>query len=152
MKPILIRDASPDDAPALSRLMVRAYAQAFADILDAAALASRNADFFEERFYREWPMMRLAETETRDTLGLTLVRLGHIDMIFVEPAAIGRGVGAALLRDAEARGAKSLECFAANRSARRFYERMGWRLDKSYRRDFAGAAHDFVTYIRLLSR
>ncbi|MGL5737186.1 MAG: hypothetical protein ACRCYS_20200, partial [Beijerinckiaceae bacterium] len=92
MKPILIRDASPDDVPALSRLMVRAYAQAFADILDAAALASRNADFFEERFYREWPMMRLAETETRDTLGLTLVRLGHIDMIFVEPAAIGRGV------------------------------------------------------------
>ena len=73
---------------------------------------------------------------------------GHIDMIFVAPAAIGTGAGHALLVDAQARGARSLECFAANTPARRFYERHGWHVVDRYSRLFAGGMRDFVRYER----
>ncbi len=53
---------------------------------------------------------------------------------------------AALLAECEARGARSLECFRDNTKARAFYEAHGWRLARSYARDFAGDTHHFVFY------
>ena len=55
-----------------------------------------------------------------------------LDLLMVHPAHQGRGIGGALLADAEARlfGAHPvirLESFAANTSANRFYETRGWR-------------------------
>jgi GNAT superfamily N-acetyltransferase len=58
----------------------------------------------------------------------------------------GQGHGAALLADAEARGARSLEAFAANLRARRFYEARGWRKTREYERDFVGQVRAIVYY------
>ena len=41
-------------------------------------------------------------------------------------------------QEAEAQGAKSLECFRDNHGARRFYERHGWQVAREYEREFAG--------------
>ena len=81
-------------------------------------------------------------------VGFSLVTEGHLDMLFVDPAAQGTGAGKALLDEAVARGTRTLECFAANHAARRFYERQGWRLARSYARAFAGGEHHFVFYAR----
>ena len=59
------------------------------------------------------------------------------------PAA---GAGRALLADAQAHGASSLECFAANAPARHFYDRQGWRVTQAYTRFFAGRDRSFVRY------
>lgn len=61
-------------------------------------------------------------------------------------AETGQGHGAALLAHAEANGARSLEVFAANEGARRFYERAGWQVADDYEREFAGALHRFLRY------
>ena len=83
------------------------------------------------------------------TVGFLLMTDGHIDMLFMDPDASGRGGGARLLREAEASGAKSLECFRDNHGARRFYERHGWRVTREYERDFAGKSRSFVFYEKI---
>jgi putative acetyltransferase len=79
-------------------------------------------------------------------LGFLLMTDGHIDMLFMDPDAGGRGGGALLLQRAERLGAKSLECFRDNHGARRFYERHGWRIEQEYEREFAGRSRSFVLY------
>jgi putative acetyltransferase len=79
-------------------------------------------------------------------LGFLLMTDGHIDMLFMDPDAGGRGGGALLMQRAETLGAKSLECFRDNHGARRFYERHGWRVEREYEREFAGRSRSFVLY------
>lgn len=65
----------------------------------------------------------------------TAERHGHVGMIAVSGDAEGRGVGAALMRAAEAwarcRGFRrlTLNVFEANHRARRVYEHLGYRAD-----------------------
>jgi putative acetyltransferase len=66
----------------------------------------------------------------------------------MDPRASGQGGGALLLKQAEALGARSLECFRDNHGARRFYARHGWQLAKEYDRDFAGRQRSFVLYVK----
>ena len=51
-----------------------------------------------------------------------------------------------VLAQAEAAGTCSLECFRDNLRARAFYEAKGWRLTRSYEREFAGKVRAFVFY------
>ena len=62
--------------------------------------------------------------------------------------AQARGIGQALLADAESSGAITLECFRDNSQARDFYEKHGWKLTKSLRRAFCGEDYDFVLYAK----
>jgi putative acetyltransferase len=161
-----IRDATEADIPALARVAARSYAHAFATILEPDALARYGEAYFAMRFAERWPVARVAKADgellafcvmswgtapptdlkegEREPTGVAPKSHGHIDMLFADPAAIGSGVGAALLADAEARGARSLECFEANNAARRFYERHGWRVTRAYAREFAGRERRFV--------
>jgi putative acetyltransferase len=123
----------------------RSYRAAFDEILEHEVLATRDAAFFGARFGEAWERMRVAEDGGR-VLGFTLVTDGHIDMIFVDPDAAGSGAGSTLLAQAEAEGARSLECFRDNHAARRFYERRGWRLTREYERAFLGAERAFAFY------
>ncbi len=129
----------------MARVMARSYVAGFSDILEPEALAQRDVAFFETRFAESWPHMRIA-VEGDAILGLSLVTNGHLDMLFVDPVSVGAGVGAALLRNAEARGCRTLECFRDNVAARAFYERQGWRLADRYEREFAGRVRAFVGY------
>ncbi|MCK5797503.1 MAG: GNAT family N-acetyltransferase [Deltaproteobacteria bacterium] len=58
-------------------------------------------------------------------------RSAYLKLILVDPAARGRGVGAALIDDLEARhlgrAGLLLLCTADNAAARRFYEHLGYR-------------------------
>ncbi len=142
---MIVRAAAASDVGAMAGVAAASYGEAFAAILDSDALATRTAEFFAQRFEREWIAMWVAEEAGR-ILGFLELRRNHIDMLFVAPAAQGRGAGRALLAIAEANGATTLECFRDNAGARAFYERQGWRLARSYAREFGGRPHEFVWY------
>lgn len=129
----------------MAAIAERSYRTAFAGILEADVLIGRDAAYFAERFTSSRERMLVVQSgET--PVGFLLMTDGHIDMLFMDPDAGGRGGGALLLREAEALGAKSLECFRDNRAARRFYERHGWQMTRGYDREFAGRNRSFVFY------
>ncbi len=142
---MILRHATPADIDATAGVASRSYRAGFADILDTAVLSGRTPDFFAARFRLAPHLLMLAERDGA-VLGFSLMTNHHIDMLFVDTAAQRAGVGHALLAEAEARGATSLECFRANFPARRFYEARGWTLAQAYARAFAGAEHEFVRY------
>ncbi|MDQ4135178.1 MAG: GNAT family N-acetyltransferase [Pseudomonadota bacterium] len=142
---VLVREAVPEDAPALARIAARAYRAAFGAILEPEALALRDTGFFAERFGEAWPRMRVAKRGRR-ALGFSLVTGTHLDMLFVDSEAAGEGAGSALLRRVEAEGTRTLEAFRDNHAARAFYERRGWTLRRDYERDFLGRSRAFVLY------
>ena len=142
---MLIRPAGAHDIEATAAVAAAAYQGAFAAILEPAVLAVYDAGFFAKRFAATLDRLRLAVNESA-VLGFCVMTHAHIDMLFIAPAAQGSGAGSALLRDAERRGARSLECFAANMPARRFYERRGWRVTDAYRRALGGVQQRFVWY------
>jgi ribosomal protein S18 acetylase RimI-like enzyme len=137
---IIRRAVEADIAPAAA-LMAQAYATHFRPIIGDAAFGFDRAHF-EARFARE--LAELTVLDAEGLRGVLLVRDGYIAMLFA--AETGRGHGAALLAHAEAHGAQSLEVFAANEGARRFYERAGWQVMRDYEREFAGATHRFLRY------
>jgi len=148
MRPaVIVRAPVPGDVPAMAQVASDAYRAAFAPILDAAELGRRDAASFVPRFTERLADMRVAEAGGA-VVGFSLMTAGHLDMLFVAPAAQGTGAGKALLDEAVARGTRTLECFRDNHAARRFYERQGWRLARGYARDFAGTEHHFVFYAR----
>ncbi|WP_420101517.1 GNAT family N-acetyltransferase [Bosea sp. (in: a-proteobacteria)] len=140
----MIRPALPEDTPAAAALMAEAYAVHFRPILGEAALSFDTAHF-EARFARD--LADLVVLDEGGVKGLLLLTEGHIAMLFA--ATPGGGAGSALLAFAEANGARSLEVFAENEGARRFYERAGWRVVSEYARPFAGAEHRFLRYEKL---
>ena len=144
---MIVRAAGTGDIPALAAIAERSYRAAFACILEEPALQSRNASFFAERFASSWERMLVAVSHEKPA-GFLLMTDGHIDMLFMDPAASGRGGGERLLKEAEVRGARTLECFRDNDSARRFYERHGWRVEREYDREFAGRSRGFVLYAK----
>jgi len=142
---VIVRSAKPEDIPALAMIAERSYRAAFAGILEQDVLKGRDAAYFAERFTDAWERMLVVQSgETQ--CGFLLMTNEHIDMLFMDPHASGRGGGALLLQQAVILGAKSLECFRDNHGARRFYERHGWRLTREYEREFAGRNRSFVFY------
>jgi putative acetyltransferase len=142
---VIVRPAKVEDIPALAAIAERSYQSTFAGILEADVLESRNAAFFAERFAASRERILVALSGDM-LMGFLLMTDGHIDMLFVDPATSRKGGGAFLLREAEMRGAKSLECFRDNHGARRFYERHGWRVTREYEREFSGQDRSFVFY------
>jgi putative acetyltransferase len=140
-----VRTAGADDVPALAAIAERSYRAAFAGILEEEVLESRDSTFFASRFASSWERM-LVTCSGEMPVGFLLMTDGYIDMLFMDPVAGGRGGGTLLLEDAEARGARSLECFRDNYAARRFYERHGWHVEREYDREFAGKNRSFVFY------
>ncbi|WP_312896901.1 GNAT family N-acetyltransferase [Microvirga soli] len=142
-----MRVAGADDISALAAVAERSYRATFAGILEADVLASRDEGFFAERFASSWDRMLVA-CSGEALVGFLLMTDGHIDMLFMDPTAVGRGGGALLLKEAEQQGARSLECFRDNHAARRFYERHGWHMEREYEREFAGKSRSFVLYAK----
>lgn len=142
---MIVRAAAQADIAALADIAARAYREGFTGILDDETLSRRDSTFFAEHFRDKLPRLRLAERDG-EAHGFTLVTDGHLDMLFVAPDRARRGAGRALLADAVAGGARTLECFRDNRAARAFYERAGWRPTCAYEREFIGRARAFVFY------
>lgn len=141
---IIVRAALASDLPALCRVASAAFASAFADIVDAETIAARTPRSFRARFSARLGDMRAAVED--GVAGFSLLTGAHLDMLFVDPARQGRGAGQALLADAVARGCRTLESFAANGRARRFYESAGFHLAETCRRPYEGRDTAFVLY------
>ncbi len=143
---MICRDATARDVAWLTAVALDNYRAVFAPLLPDCDWEAFDEAHFRARFSEAWPRVRIVADAV--PLGFALITAGHIEMFFVARSAQGRGVGARLLGDAQERGAGSLETFAVNLAARRFYERAGWRIAARYSRPFAGAECDFVRYER----
>lgn len=73
------------------------------------------------------PWLRVARDDEGQLLGFVGVEHGKVEMLFVDPARHGRGVGRALLQHAMAQaGAHSVDVNEQNPGALAFYLRMGF--------------------------
>lgn len=144
---MICRDATQADVAWLAHVALDNYREVFVPLIPVCDWSAFDEAHFQSRFEAAWPRVRIVGADR--PLGFALVSDGHIDMFFIDRAAQKRGIGARLLQDAQARGARSLETFAVNRPARRFYERAGWRGVRRYFRPFAGVTCEFVRYERL---
>ncbi|HEY3081746.1 MAG TPA: GNAT family N-acetyltransferase [Chloroflexota bacterium] len=163
-----IRRAAETDAPALAGLHVRSWQWAYRGMLPDAYLdglgeqtARREAMWRQQ--LRDLPTdcpVWVAERAGR-LVGLCNTApardgapgTAELLSIYLEPDAVGTGVGAALMRhalaDLRARGYRAaiLWVLDANARARRFYEKGGWRPDGAAKtEDVWGAAAHEVRY------
>lgn len=117
----MISPATPDDAPALARIL--------GDWLREAGwmpvLHTREED---EGFLRHLIATRTVRVlRLPDPQGFLAREGGQIDALYLAPAARGQGWGRALLEEAKAAEPRlSLWTFAANAAARAFYAREGF--------------------------
>ncbi len=120
---IALRPATAGDADALAAVF-SASRRLLAFLPELHSVAEDRA-FIAEVVLRE---CRVTVAETGGRLaGFVAERNGWIEQFYVAPAAIGTGIGTALLADAMARNTSlELWCYAENTAARRFYERHGF--------------------------
>jgi GNAT superfamily N-acetyltransferase len=142
---MICRAAQREDIPAMADQAAFAYRNDFAKLLPSTDFTSFDLVHFTTRFARDLPSMRVVEQQGT-VIAFAMITQDHIDMFFVAGEMRGKGVGEVLLADAMTQGARTLETFAANTGARRFYERQGWRQFASSARPFGGTSCDFVSY------
>ena len=123
-----IRRASAEDEPRLHAIHHRATMSSYGREL--RWLDAILADPATPLEVVEWTIVAV---DAGEILGYAAVTGCHLENLFIDPGAQGRGVGAALLAELEARlrGAfdtATLRCLHANRDARRFYERHGYQV------------------------
>jgi ribosomal protein S18 acetylase RimI-like enzyme len=123
-----LRAMTDADVPVLQGIHARATASSYGrvhawlmPILEDPATPLEAAD---------WTVCA-TDPATGRVLGYVAVTRAHIENLYIEPDAQGRGVGAELLAAVEARVATrplTLRCLHANPGARRFYEKHGFAL------------------------
>jgi GNAT superfamily N-acetyltransferase len=146
-----IRRALPADSPIIGQIRIRGWSAAYRDLLPAEVLSAMSDDDREPQrreFLRRPPSRSGAwviEEEgrvvgfaftgpSRDT-SADRATTGEVSAIYLEPEAVGRGLGRGLLAraldDLRVMGYRraSLWVLAENRQARRFYEAAGFRAD-----------------------
>jgi GNAT superfamily N-acetyltransferase len=136
----VIRAARREDARAIAELEVRAWRWAYVDLVEDPAMPTVEA---REARWRTEPLdgASVYEVEGR-VVGVVQIGeaseeagVGRLRGLYVEPAAQGAGLGAALHEHAIEllRGAgyadATLWTFTGNGHARGFYERRGWVAD-----------------------
>jgi len=130
----VIRPVTQDDARALAELEVRAWRWAYVDFVAEEDMIT-VADRVERWEGRSAEGAFVAEVEGRVVGVVQVDDEGALRGLYVEPAAQGAGLGAALhdfaLDELRRRGveAATLWVFEANGHARGFYERRGWAPD-----------------------
>ncbi|HEX3757058.1 MAG TPA: GNAT family N-acetyltransferase [Kofleriaceae bacterium] len=123
-----IRDACADDHVRLHAIHHRATMSSYGREL--AWLDAILADPATPLEAVEWTIVA---ADGEGVLGYAAVTANHLENLYVDPAAQGRGVGRALLAGVEARlgdrfATATLRCLHANPEARRLYERQGYRI------------------------
>jgi ribosomal protein S18 acetylase RimI-like enzyme len=169
---VIIRAAEPADAPALADLHIRAWQWAYRGQLPDAVLDGLTADLDRRNaFWREALTAPAAESRTwlvesaGRVIGFAAAgpcrdadaapAAAELYAIYLDEAAVGRGIGRALLaratEDLRRRGYRSatLWVLASNARARRFYERAGWRPDGGARAELhpSGVMLDEARYV-----
>ncbi|MFI1358678.1 GNAT family N-acetyltransferase [Streptomyces sp. NPDC020898] len=159
MTAMQIRQARPEDAPAVAGVYVRSWQVAFAGLLPPSYLdamdPSREESGWKTRIVEtQWPTsgVLVAETEV-GIVGFTgfspsqeTPAVAEIGTLYAMPEVWGTGIGKQLmlatlttLGQADYRQA-TLWVLEDNERARRFYEAAGWRADGAAVEDTTGGA------------
>lgn len=167
---MIIRPATPDDAPRLARIHVDAWRAAYRGLVPDKFLDSLDVERRSARL-RTWLEAGEAENyvaeENGELLGwLTLDGCRDPDLdpratgelwgIYLAPAHWRRGIGRQLCQHCEqilrSRGytAATLWVFAGNQNARRFYEAMGFQPDGARKSLDFGVPLEVVRYRKAL--
>jgi GNAT superfamily N-acetyltransferase len=120
----MIRRATPDDAPAISGVFVRAREE----MAYLPRIPEHDRPLLGRRFLARAELW-VAE-EAGCIVGFAGVSGNELTHLYVDPPAQNRGVGTALLDQVKSLRAEHLELwvFQKNEGARRFYERHGFEL------------------------
>ncbi|MEN6368285.1 MAG: GNAT family N-acetyltransferase [Thermotogota bacterium] len=164
---VRIRQAVPDDAPALARVHVDSWRRAYQGLVPDERLAKLSYARGEANFLRsmrEGPEETHIAEEAGEAVGfLTLgpcrdddVNLAAAELwgLYLSPSRWRRGIGTRLCRYGEellaARGHRTivLWVFAGNLNARRFYEAMGYASDGAAKQLDFGIPLEAVRYRR----
>ncbi|MCY3843787.1 MAG: GNAT family N-acetyltransferase [Acidobacteria bacterium] len=127
-----IRPARTADREALAAIVLAAIRSSFPTFLPTDTLERWLADDAVGKYVASrWESCHVAE-EAGEVVACCFTEGDLLDLLMVHPGRQGRGIGGALLADAEARLFEAhpvirLESFAANTAANRFYEARGWR-------------------------
>jgi GNAT superfamily N-acetyltransferase len=120
----MLRRAGPEDVDAIAGLFERSFGTlTFLPML-------HTADEHRAFFGRQVAEHEVTVAERGGAIvGFAVVAANRLDHLYVEPDAIGSGVGHALFADVAARRPDGFELwvFQQNERARRFYERHGCR-------------------------
>ncbi len=129
---IAVRQATPEDAPALARINRRARAAAM------PWLGEVHSEAAVEGWLRRYLILREQVLCSGGEPPLGYIGFGaekdgwFVHDLYIDPTAQGRGHGTALLRRAMAAAGDAplrLRCFARNDAARGFYERHGFEIE-----------------------
>ncbi len=127
-----VRGAEERELDALARVWFDAWNDAHAEIVPGELKRLRTLDSFKDRLRAALPEIRAAGPPGAP-IGFYILKGDELYQLFVQAAARGTGLAAALMTDAEARLAERgfrtawLACAIGNDRAARFYEKCGWR-------------------------
>lgn len=145
-----IREAAVEDAPEIARIVVAGWQHAYRgqmpqDFLDNLSVERRREQHTGWLANPAPKSHTLIAVQHECLLGFSIVgsspdkdsneKNGHLYAIYLDPPLIGKGIGAALMRESVAalRGegftTATLWVLATNDPARRFYEHQGWVLE-----------------------
>ncbi|WP_246187075.1 GNAT family N-acetyltransferase [Microlunatus speluncae] len=126
-----VRQAEPDDAPAIARIWYDGWQEAHRGRVPDELVAVRTRETFDERAVDHVRDSSVAELAGA-VAGFVMIIGDEVEQVYVAPGGRGIGVADALLAEAERRVAAAghdrawLAVVAGNARARRFYERNGW--------------------------
>lgn len=132
--PVTLRDARPEDAGSLARIWETGWHDAHDGNVPDELARHRTSRSFAERAPALVPHTRVAVV-AGEVVGFATTVDDQLDQLYVDAAARGSGVAAALLDDAARAAAGAghprpwLAVAPGNARARRFYERHGWTDD-----------------------
>lgn len=161
-----VRRASPEDAPAIAAISVRAWRKAYGHILPAEKLATLDIDAravrWEGRLTKTPPEDVWVVLDGERTVGFAAGCLKvdepfqnewFITAVYVDPDLQGRGAGRLVLRAAVGHGMAlgqpdvKLSVFQENHSARQFYAKCGGEETDQGTWDWEGETYPIV-YVR----
>jgi GNAT superfamily N-acetyltransferase len=135
------RPMTQDEIEAVAALWHETWHSSHDHLAPRALCEFRTEDYFRCRIKEERQKVHVSGAPG-EPVGLCIVSGANLDMLFVAATERGKGIGALLLADAEARmlvsGVAEAYLYVAygNDGAVRFYERHGWthvgRADKEF--------------------
>ncbi len=124
---IQIRDAQEGDAPAVADILRNATRAAYQFM--AWPHTDKDFDDFVDNSMSRWDRVRVACRDDGSIVAFMCLEGRLIDQLFVQPDHQKQGIGGRLIDDAKSICPKGLSIFTfqANKPARAFYERHGFR-------------------------
>ena len=116
--------------PAIGAMQTASLPDTYGPFLGTATVDEFVAGGSVERYFEEhWPEATVATVEG-EIVGVVVLLGALVDLAWVDPAFRSRGIGSALMADAERQadgGELRLEVWTVNERAVAFYERVGFR-------------------------